>query len=139
MLLGAHLAGLAIEASMLGATHACANPLSARYGTTHGVAIALMLPHVVRWNRPAAASLYADLLRASGRESAGDPAGVLADRLEDLARCGGLPRTLLDAGVEEPDLPGLADQAAQQWTGRYNPRPFDAESALGLYRTALRP
>ena len=50
MLLGAHLAGLAIEASMLGATHACANPLSARYGTTHGVAIALMLPHVVRWN-----------------------------------------------------------------------------------------
>ena len=42
MLLGAHLAGLAIESSMLGATHACANPLSARYGTAHGVAIA---PH----------------------------------------------------------------------------------------------
>jgi alcohol dehydrogenase len=41
MMIGAHLGGLAIEASMLGATHACANPLSARYGTTHGVAIAL--------------------------------------------------------------------------------------------------
>ena len=50
MLLGAHLAGLAIECSMLGATHACANPLSARYGTLHGIAIALLLPHVVRWN-----------------------------------------------------------------------------------------
>ena len=50
MLLGAHEAGIAIEQSMLGATHACANPLTAHYGTTHGVAIAVMLPHVVRWN-----------------------------------------------------------------------------------------
>src|SRR5439155_21251680 len=49
MLLGAHQAGIAIEQSMLGATHACANPVTAHYGTTHGVAIAVMLPHVVRW------------------------------------------------------------------------------------------
>jgi alcohol dehydrogenase len=46
MLLGAHRAGAAIEMSMLGATHACANPLTATYGTTHGVAIAVMLPSV---------------------------------------------------------------------------------------------
>src|SRR5215213_6358381 len=50
MLLGAHYAGAAIENSMLGATHACANPLSARYNMTHGVALALLLPAVVRWN-----------------------------------------------------------------------------------------
>ena len=43
MLLGAHEAGIAIEASMLGAAHACANPLTARYATTHGIAIAVML------------------------------------------------------------------------------------------------
>src|SRR5262249_16180010 len=46
MLLGAHEAGIAIDQSMLGATHACANPLTAEYGTTHGIAIATMLPHV---------------------------------------------------------------------------------------------
>src|SRR5207249_9333494 len=45
MQLGAHYAGIAIEHSMLGATHACANPLTARYGTTHGVAIAALLTH----------------------------------------------------------------------------------------------
>src|SRR5205085_2092301 len=50
MQLGAHYAGIAIEHSMLGATHACANPLTARYGITHGVAIAALLSHVVRWN-----------------------------------------------------------------------------------------
>src|SRR5262249_23496775 len=50
MQLGAHLAGLAIENSMLGACHACANPLTAHYGVTHGIAIGILLPHVVRFN-----------------------------------------------------------------------------------------
>jgi alcohol dehydrogenase class IV len=136
MLMGAHLAGLAIEASMLGATHACANPLSARYGTVHGVAIALLLPHVVRWNAEAAGPLYAELLRASGRRSAPDPAGAVADRLEQLAVHAGLPRGLRAAGVSRDHLPALAAHAAEQWTGRFNPRPFDARGALALYEAA---
>jgi alcohol dehydrogenase len=136
MLWGAHLAGAAIEASMLGATHACANPLSARYGIAHGVAIALLLPHVVRWNAPAASQGYADLLEAADREPGPDPAGRLAERLESLAKAAGLPRSLRAAGVAEADLPALADDAAAQWTGRFNPRPFDRAGALELYREA---
>ena len=66
MLAGSHFAGLAIEQSMLGATHACANPLTARYGTTHGVAIGLMLPHVVRWNAAIVADRYAELTALAG-------------------------------------------------------------------------
>ena len=50
MTLGAHLAGAAIEASMLGAAHAAANPLTARHGVAHGAAVMLMLPWVVRFN-----------------------------------------------------------------------------------------
>jgi alcohol dehydrogenase len=137
MLLGAHWAGAAIEASMLGATHACANPLTARYGTLHGVAIALMLPHVVRWNGSAAAAGYAELLEVAGVPPGPDPAATLAARLEDLAQAGGLPRRLRDAGVAEADLPSLAEEAAQQWTGRHNPRPFDAAAALQVYQAAL--
>jgi len=136
MLLGAHLAGLAIEASMLGATHACANPLSARYGTIHGVAIALFLPHVVRWNAEAAGPLYAELLRAAGRDPGPDPAAAVADRLEHLAVHAGLPRGLRAAGVSPEHLPALAAHAAEQWTGRFNPRPFDAVGALQLYEAA---
>jgi alcohol dehydrogenase len=136
MLLGAHLAGLAIEASMLGATHACANPLSARYGTIHGVAIALLLPHVVRWNAGAAGPLYAELLRAAGRDPMADAAGTLADRLEALAVHACLPRGLRAAGVSRDDLPALASHAAAQWTGTFNPRPFDAKGALELYKEA---
>ena len=136
-LLGAHWAGVAIEASMLGATHACANPLTAHYGTTHGVAIALLLPHVVRWNGAVAGARYAELLAATGRRAHDDEAALaLAARLEALAVAGDLPRGLRSVGVPEADLPVLAAEAAEQWTGRFNPRPFDAKAAQELYRAA---
>ncbi|MEK6324935.1 MAG: iron-containing alcohol dehydrogenase [Acidobacteriota bacterium] len=137
MQLGAYWAGLAIENSMLGAAHACANPLTAHYNTEHGVAIGLMLPHVVRWNGPAAGERYRRLLaQGSVTLDRGDPAETLASRLEELRAVGGLPRGLKAEGMTESDLPRLADEAAAQWTGKFNPRPFGAAEALELYRRA---
>lgn len=124
MLLGAHLAGMAIENSMLGATHACANPLTAAYGTTHGVAIAVLLPIVVRWNSATVNGRYHELH------------SDLAARLDDLRTAAGLPTRLSAIGVPHNDLMNLAGQAAQQWTGRFNPRPFDAAGALEVYECA---
>jgi alcohol dehydrogenase len=140
MQLGAYLAGLAIENSMLGATHACANPLTARYGTTHGLAIAMLLPIVVRWNAEVAGARYAELLRSTlhlnGFTATTEPGEALAQRLEQLAAAGQLKISLSEMGVEKSDLPALAEDAAQQWTGRFNPRPFDKEGALEVYRCA---
>jgi alcohol dehydrogenase len=126
MLVGAYLAGAAIERSMLGATHACANPLTARYGTTHGVAVALLLRHVVRWNAadPAVASRYERL------------ASNLEGRLEALASAAGFPTGLAAAGASKDDVEALAAAAADQWTGRFNPRPFDAAGAREIYGMA---
>jgi alcohol dehydrogenase len=141
MQLGAFYAGTAIEQSMLGATHACANPLTARYGTTHGDAIAILLPHVVRWNANAANAMYSELLHLSGsrRNGAGDTqaADALATRLDQLASVGGLPRTLKDIGASRDDLSELARDAAGQWTGQFNPRPFDAMGAREVYTCAF--
>ena len=136
MQLGAFFAGMAIENSMLGATHACANPLTAHYGTTHGEAIALLLASVVRWNANVVGERYAELLRLSGIAGS-DPAETLASRLETLALAGGLQRTLRDAGIGENDLPMLANEAAEQWTGQFNPRPFDIKGALEVYQCAF--
>jgi alcohol dehydrogenase len=136
MLVGAHHAGVAIEQSMLGATHACANPLSARYGTTHGAAIAVMLPHVVRWNAEWCDSRYDELLFTSGGRGDGPAAERLARRLQELARIGGLPATLNELGVPRDDLSALALEAEKQWTGTFNPRPFDRAAALALYEAA---
>ncbi|MFY9608919.1 MAG: iron-containing alcohol dehydrogenase, partial [Blastocatellia bacterium] len=137
MQLGAYWAGLAIENAMLGAAHACANPLTATYNTDHGVAIGLMLPHVVRWNGAAAGERYRQLLaRGSATPHRGDPAEALALRLEELRAIGALPRGLKSVGVPEDDLPRLAEAAASQWTGQFNPRPFSASAALTLYKRA---
>jgi alcohol dehydrogenase len=136
MLAGSHFAGIAIENSMLGAAHATANPLTARYGTTHGMAIAVMLPHVVRWNDDAVGERYEELLRIA------DPPGVehgghgLAACLSRLARVGGLPATLRDIGADRTHIPALAEAAAKQWTGTFNPRPFDTGAAAALYERA---
>lgn len=137
MLLGAHYAGVAIENSMLGATHACANPLSAHYNMTHGVALALLLPTVVRWNDEVARDRYDELLSLSrGDGDARDETEGLARRLEKLAQAGEFPTKLGAAGVLKSDLELLAEDAAGQWTGRFNPRAFDAAGALEVYECA---
>ena len=126
MLVGAYLAGAAIERSMLGAAHACANPLTARYGTTHGVAIALLLRHVVDWNaaEPAVEARYHAL------------ASNLEERLRALAAAGQFPEGLAAAGAAKDDLDSLARDAAAQWTGTFNPRPFDERGARAIYESA---
>jgi len=138
MMIGAHLAGMAIEQSMLGAAHACANPLTANFKIPHGLALAMVLPHVVRWNAATVKEGYAALLGGPRRRMRDeDPAETLARRLEDLAITGNLSVTLSDAGVDADAVPELANLAAQQWTGTLNPRPFNAAGAAEIYRAAL--
>ena len=132
MQLGAYYAGVAIENSMLGAAHACANPLTAHYGTTHGVALAILLPQVVRWNAEVAGTRYTELVGSSK----GDAGEKLAKRLEQLAVAGDLSARLSTVGVPKDDLETLAGEAARQWTGSFNPRAFDASGALEVYRWA---
>jgi alcohol dehydrogenase len=137
MQLGAYYAGVAIENSMLGATHACANPLTAHYGTAHGAAIAMLLPTVVRWNEAIAGNDYERLLSWSsigGRNNHMPPTEELARRLEALAGAGGLSTNLRAEGVKETELPELAAEAAEQWTGTFNPRPFDKQGAIEVYQ-----
>jgi alcohol dehydrogenase len=137
---GAYFAGMAIENSMLGATHACANPLTAHYGTDHGAAIAMLLPSVVRWNGPVAGDRYRELLELSTLKSESalaDPAQSLAARLEQLANAGGLHLSLSTAGVSRSELAQLSEEAAKQWTGSFNPRPFDQAGALEVYQWAF--
>lgn len=142
-LLGAHFAGHAIEASMLGAAHAAANPLTAQFGVAHGAAVGLMLPAVVRFNAAepphvdgngraglSSDARYGELLAAVGRVGAGRE---LASRIAELRAVAGLPGSLGALGVPLSACQELAAAAAEQWTGRFNPRPVDREAFLELY------
>ncbi|MEN1681744.1 MAG: iron-containing alcohol dehydrogenase [Planctomycetota bacterium] len=149
---GACLAGLAIENSMLGGAHALANPVTAAFGVTHGEAVGVMLPRIVRHNGATAAGVsmaYAELVVtiadrefSGGASAAADGGGdedvlALADYLGGLARDAGLAGKLSDCGVTRDRLPALAADAARQWTGTFNPVEMTADDYLKCYEAAF--
>lgn len=136
MQIGSHFAGVSIENSMLGICHSCANPLTAHYGVVHGAAIGILLPHVIRFNAPSAEGLYANLA-ASRNLGNGEPASeILARRVAQLVSLAGQPTRLRDAGVAQSILPLLAEEASQQWTAKFNPRPVTEADLLHVYERA---
>ncbi len=144
MQLGAFFAGAAIENSMLGAAHAAANPLTARFGTTHGVAVGLMLPHVVRFNSSVSESLYRDLVVSADwgdtESTSESAAGQLATGFTRLLKLADMPISVsqaINGTVDEKVLEGLAAEAVQQWTGTFNPRKMDILGFIELYRNSL--
>ena len=134
MQLGAAHAGVAIENSMLGAAHALANPLTAEYDIAHGQAVGLMLPHVVKFNASKCEPDYQMLMGEIG-ETGGSY--ELAEILTRFCSEGGLKVRLQDLGVAEENLSTLADAAAVQWTGTFNPVSVDAPSLLAIYENAF--
>ncbi|MEM9291188.1 MAG: iron-containing alcohol dehydrogenase [Acidobacteriota bacterium] len=145
MLWGAHLAGAAIEQSMLGAAHSCANPLTASFDVPHGDAVGVMLPAVVRFNaqEPAVAAAYAELMASLPAASplstaAGkSPTEQLAQLIDGLRERAQRPRQLRELGVAANDLENLAQAASTQWTANFNPRPIGEDDFRELYAQTL--
>jgi alcohol dehydrogenase len=145
MQLAAAFAGTAIENSMLGAAHSAANPLTAHYNVTHGIAVGIMLPHVIRYSaeNPGARRAYAEL--ASAPELACVSEGedyaveVLIKQIESLLDLADFPRSLSDCGLKEKDIGTLAEEAARQWTANFNPRALTEADFRGLYSAAMAP
>ena len=135
MLLGAAYAGVAIENSMLGCTHAAANPLTARYGIVHGLAVGILAPGVLRRNM-ADADIAAEYL-AVARHAALESVEALLEQFSALLPLAGLPQRLSTFGVNVEALPELARDAAAQWTGSFNPIPYSLADFEGLYREVL--
>jgi alcohol dehydrogenase len=139
MQLGACLAGLAIENSMLGAAHALANPITATFGTAHGEAVAVMLPHVIRHNGRTFGPWYGELveyMETSNHRGDAAPAETLAEFVSELAAQAGLATRLSQLEVERERLPTLAAAATDQWTGTFNPVALSREDFQRLYEAA---
>ena len=143
MQLAAAYAGLAIENSMLGAAHSAANPLTAHHDVVHGQAVGLMISAVIRHNAadPAIAGLYAELAVdarvASSDDAATEAVDALLRAIDHLLEYAGMPRRLSDVRIGENSIPALSDEAAQQWTAQFNPRPVSQQDFASLYRSVL--
>jgi len=132
MLLGAAFAGTAIENSMLGAAHSAANPLTAHFGTVHGEAVGMMLPHVVRYNcaDPVAAEEYGQLAASAG-------ATDFAEFLTSLRTRAGLPSHMPEGTLTIENVAQLSAEAAAQWTARFNPRDVSEADFATLYAQVM--
>ena len=128
MLLGAAYAGTAIECSMLGAAHAAANPMTAKFSIPHGVAVGIMLPHVIKYNSldNEVADVYDSLIGQ-----------CLSERVVELLNIAKIKVRLSEYGITNNDLLNLSEAAATQWTGNFNPRRVSVDDFLELYKSAL--
>ena len=138
MLIASCLAGLAFSQTRLGNVHAMSHPVGARHGVHHGLANAVILPHVMEYNLQARIPEFAALAAALGEDTDGhgdyDAACLAVEAVRRLNEDLGIPEHLCDAGVEDPDIEGLAEAAMRSGNVQVNPRKTTLSDMEELFR-----
>ena len=142
MALGQYIAGMGFSNVGLGIDHSMAHPLSAVYDIPHGMACAILLAPVLKFNAPATGERYREVARAMGVEgvdgmdqAAYQQAAIAA--VQQLADDVGIPRKLSEIGVQEKDLQFLADSAIADACTPGNPRDVTAAQIVDIYKSIL--
>ncbi len=137
---GQYIAGMGFSNAGLGIVHSMAHSLGAYFDTPHGLANALLLPHVLRWNGIVCPDKYRDMGRTFGLEldnlTDQEVVNKVADAVDTLAREVGIPKTLKEIGIPYDALETLADQAINDICTGGNPREVTKEDILALYKEA---
>ena len=141
MAVAQYVAGMAFSNVGLGVDHGMAHPLSALHDIPHGVACAMLLPTVMKFNAPAALPKYVDIAKALGvykdgmtQQEAADAACAEIDNLSCLV---GIPTHLSELGITEKDIDALADQAIVDVCTPGNPREVTRDDIVALYKQIL--
>lgn len=142
MALGQYVAGMGFSNVGLGLVHAMAHPLGAYYNAAHGVANAILLPHVMAFNADSTGEKFRDIARAMGIDGteamtieAARRAAVRA--VSELASALGTPGSLSDIGASKDDIPALAAAALADVCAGGNPRDASLEDVIDLYTAAF--
>ncbi|MGE4335595.1 MAG: iron-containing alcohol dehydrogenase [Pigmentiphaga sp.] len=140
MMLGALHAGLAFGTAGTAAAHAIQYPIGALTHTAHAIGVALLMPYVMAYNRPACTAEFAQIALAMGATDSGEE--NLADRaivkVADLLESIGIPRTLAELQLDENSLGWVARQSMlSARLVNNNPRPLDEEAAGAILAAAL--
>jgi len=141
MAVAQYIAGMAFSNVGLGVVHGMAHPLGAIFDIPHGVANALLLPTIMKFNAPAALDKYVQIAKAMEvytdgmtREQAAD-AAVRA--VKELSLRVGIPQHLSQLGIKAEDLDRLAEAACADVCTPGNPREVNKEIILELYKKVL--
>ncbi|MCH4284959.1 MULTISPECIES: lactaldehyde reductase [Bacillota] len=142
MALGQYVTGMAFSNVGLGVVHGMAHPLSAFYGTPHGVANAVLLPYVMEFNKDYTGEKFREIARAMGVEGVDEMSQeeyrqAAIDAVRQLSLDVNIPQTLHEIGVKEDDLEDLAHAAMADVCTGGNPRPCTFELVLEVYKNAF--
>lgn len=141
MAVAQYVAGMAFSNIGLGVDHGMAHPLSALHDIPHGVACAMLLPTVMKFNAPAALPKYVDIAKALGVYKDGmtqqEAADAACTEIDNLSRLVGIPTHLSELGITEKDIDALADQAIVDVCTPGNPREVTRDDIVALYKQIL--
>ena len=142
--LAQYIAGMGFSNVGLGIVHSMAHQLGAVYDTPHGLANAILLPTVMRFNGedPATAQRFREILMHIGRQDAEhlndqDVINTFVWKITELSKAVGITQTVKDTGCKEEDLSMLADKAMEDPCKPGNPREVTKEDFINLYRAAM--
>ena len=135
------LAGMAFNNANLGYVHAMAHQLGGLYDMPHGVANAVLLPHVARYNLIANPEKFADIAEFMGENTDGlstmDAAELAIHAIARLSADIGIPQHLRDLGVKEADFPYMAEMALKDGNAFSNPRKGNEKEIAEIFRQAF--
>ncbi len=142
MLYAAHIAGTAFIHTGVGLVHACSHPLTARHGIPHGLANAILLPHVLQEHiirKPELSNKYSDMAQNLWKNSLLiiDTPDQLIQAVNSLNEKIGIKPRLRDYGVKEGDISHLVPLALNDVSGFTNPVRLTPELVESVYRAAL--
>ncbi len=141
MAVAQYIAGMAFSNVGLGVDHGMAHPMSALHDVPHGVACAILLPVVMRFNAPVAKEKYVEIAKACNVYKPGmtvdEAAEAACNAIADLSRRVGIPTHLSELGIKEEHLDALADQAIADVCTPGNPRDVTRDDILAIYRSIL--
>ena len=141
MAVAQYIAGMAFSNVGLGLVHGMAHPLGSLFDVPHGVANALLLPTIMRFNKEECLDKYPAIARAMGVDTDGMTAEQASDAaceaVQALALKVGIPQHMAELGITENDIPRLAEQALADVCTPGNPRDVTLDQIVELYRSVL--
>jgi len=140
--LAQYIAGMGFSNVGLGIVHSMAHQLGAVYDTPHGIANAILLPTVMRFNGAVCADRFREILINIGRPDAKhlndqDVINTFVWMIEELSKKVGITTRVKDTGCKEEDLSMLADKAMEDPCKPGNPREVTKEDFINLYKEAM--
>ena len=142
--LAQYIAGMGFSNVGLGIVHSMAHQLGAVYDTPHGIANAMLLPTVMRFNGedPATAQRFREILVNIGRPDAQtlndqDVINTFVWMISELSKAVGITTTIKDYGAKEEDFEMLAEKAMNDPCKPGNPRDVSKEDFIELYKRAM--